>query len=344
MMESVINKLCVCCLVALLSPVMFAQEKTQYYYNSHENEILPDANASFREGNYERAIELCKWYYIIVGNHSSDSLREKAERCTSLSKEMESLSFAGRIGEAREIATTILSLNPSDSRAKEISQLSDPPKSGISSLSKLVPKQLSEQPADTVDRLKDEESISRLQMDNGSIVSNSVIEEHPVQNKETYKSNSETSKKEVTSTDKKSLRNRVVAKGGISVFRSERKNSVVYGSGQPGRYRYGIIPSFSIGVYDIDGTRIGGEIGFESYDRDETSINTAFVYRLNRSFYTKAELGFFTDSSGFDGMSLGLGSTFIISHCFAIEISAKHFLDDLTQAFLVPSIKLGLTF
>lgn len=62
-----------------------AQEKTQAYYNSHETEILPDARAAFREGNYDRVVELCRWHYIIVGDTGADALQERAARCAELS-------------------------------------------------------------------------------------------------------------------------------------------------------------------------------------------------------------------------------------------------------------------
>ena len=54
------------------------QNKTQAYYNSHEREILPDARAAFKSGDYERTVELCRWYYIIVGDRAADSLRDQA--------------------------------------------------------------------------------------------------------------------------------------------------------------------------------------------------------------------------------------------------------------------------
>ena len=90
-MGSFFDRIVVALLFVLLSSVLSAQEKTLYYYNSLEDEILPDADASFQKGDYERTIELCKWHYVIVGNHSADDLRNKAERCASLRDEIRSL-------------------------------------------------------------------------------------------------------------------------------------------------------------------------------------------------------------------------------------------------------------
>ena len=79
-MKSLFQKAISSLLIGLVSLAVFAQVKTQSYYNTHESEILPDARAAFQEGNYERTIELCKLHYIIVGNQDAAQLREMAER------------------------------------------------------------------------------------------------------------------------------------------------------------------------------------------------------------------------------------------------------------------------
>ena len=99
---------------------MFAQEKTQAYYSTHENEIFQDAQSSFNKGDYERAAELCKWHYIIVGNNDANSLRERAERCVEISKDITALNVEGKVDEALEAARNLLSINPSDPDAKRI--------------------------------------------------------------------------------------------------------------------------------------------------------------------------------------------------------------------------------
>ena len=114
------HRLGVFLLFVLLSSVLFAQEKTQAYYNSHENEIIPDAQISFNKGDYNRALELCKWHYIIVGNHSADQLQEKAEKCARLIQEALSLHANGQQEAAFEKAQTLLALNPEDQQAMEL--------------------------------------------------------------------------------------------------------------------------------------------------------------------------------------------------------------------------------
>ena len=105
----------------------FAQDKTQAYYNAHESEILPDAQAAFRDGDYDRAAELCKWHYIIVGDNRADELRDKAEQCLKLTVEMNVNLSTGQKKAARETALAILSLNPDDKKAQEVSKYEPTP-------------------------------------------------------------------------------------------------------------------------------------------------------------------------------------------------------------------------
>ena len=120
MMRVIAKRWCLSLLIGLLSSVMYAQEKTQSYYNTHESEILPDATIAFQSGKYERTVELCKWHYIIVGDNAADSLREKAERCAQLKEEMEEDLKLEKINEARVNAKALLSINSNDSNAKKV--------------------------------------------------------------------------------------------------------------------------------------------------------------------------------------------------------------------------------
>ena len=83
-MKSLIYSVFLSLLIGLLSQAVFAQEKMQSYYVNHESEILPDARTAFEKGDYDRTVELCKWYYIIVGKHDADTLRAQAERAKEL--------------------------------------------------------------------------------------------------------------------------------------------------------------------------------------------------------------------------------------------------------------------
>ena len=87
------------------------------YYNTHETEILPDAREVFWGGDYERTVELCTWHYIIVGNQDAMPLKERAERCNRLTKEMHALRADGKMKEAKEMASIVLSINPVETHA-----------------------------------------------------------------------------------------------------------------------------------------------------------------------------------------------------------------------------------
>lgn len=77
--------------LATITTSVFAKSKSQAYYNSHEAEILPDAQVAFREGKYERAVELCRWHYVIVGDEKADTLREMAARSVAFRRKLLSL-------------------------------------------------------------------------------------------------------------------------------------------------------------------------------------------------------------------------------------------------------------
>ena len=106
-------------LLALVFQVVSAQDKSLSYYYNHPDELLPDARVAFVEGGYERAGQLCNWYYIIEGKHDN-ALEEKVTKCTKLSLEMKEYESAGDLRAAAGLAGEILLLNPDDKHAKEV--------------------------------------------------------------------------------------------------------------------------------------------------------------------------------------------------------------------------------
>lgn len=121
-MERVFKIVCTVLLFSLIGTVAGAQEeKDLLYYNQHQNEILPDAQAAFRDGNYRRTAELCRWHYVIVGDSRADALREKATNCARFSEEMKAFVLAGIWPSAYESAAAILAINPDDPEAQKLS-------------------------------------------------------------------------------------------------------------------------------------------------------------------------------------------------------------------------------
>lgn len=324
-MRSFVQRLCVVLIFSILSVSIFAQEKTQYYYSTHENEILPDANTAFQRGDYDRTIELCKWFYIIVGSHSADSLRNKAERCASLKEEMESFRAAGKTREARDIAKTILSINPSDILAKEVSLIPDPPKPETLSLSKRIPNLISQSPPDTVVNAMPEVSLALPPEE--EIISYDSKKETPVG--EIVKQNAirpETEKWPYTTNGINELHNCFVVKAGISLY----------------NWKDSVYPSVSMGIYDIGGSRSGIEMGLDILQkRSRSYYSAAYVFRVIKHIYPKLYLGIVTQGGRYEEPFIGLGTTFFLGKCFCLEVSARCGPD--LERF-TPSIKVGLAF
>jgi len=296
-------------LFCALPLVLSAQEKTQAYYNSHENEILPDARASFRRGDYDRTIELCKWHYIIVGDHAADQLRANAERCSKLSKDMVAYQADGKIKDAKEIAEIILSLNPEDRAAKAVSEIVETP----------VPEEVPiEVQADTA-------AVTEIEIP--------IQEELPVEETEPKEIPVEepqliTLEQQVHEPSKpvkhEEPRTRFVIKAGATVLDLKQFSKT-------------ISPGGSLGVYDIGGSRIGLEVGgyfCPGLSASSTSlfgIDASLVVRLSNSVYPKAEIGFFscstTNGSGSrtKGLCGGLGLNFLLGGHFCLEIGAKYY-------------------
>lgn len=110
-------------LFSIIGMIALAQDKSQAYYDTHAQELLPDARAAFRSADYGRTIELCRWYFVIVGDTGADTLRDKALRCMALSAEMAELKAAGQIEASREKAQALLALNPDDKDAQAVFNL-----------------------------------------------------------------------------------------------------------------------------------------------------------------------------------------------------------------------------
>ena len=119
-MKEVFRYAFVALLFAVLSVTALAQERNMRYYDSHPSEILPDAQAAFKKGDYEAVTKLCEWHYIITGSRSASTLRDKAMRCSSLAAEMNSLSSQGNTSAARDKARALQALNPDDPAARRI--------------------------------------------------------------------------------------------------------------------------------------------------------------------------------------------------------------------------------
>lgn len=304
MMKKLVSSICIALLFGFISGSLLAQEKTLQYYNSHEKELLPDAQTSFQKGEYDRAMELCRWHYIILGDDpTANSLREKSERCDQLSKEMNASRSNGKIEEAKKIATVILSINPNDVVAKEVLSIEDPA-TPIRDSVVVEPPIVSDDteatsPAvDVVDEQRQEKK--RIQG-----ISSGSISAKP-ENSQLYEP-----------------RTRFVVKAGASIVDLKHVSQT-------------IAPGVAIGFYDLGGSPIGGELGayicpgLAASVASMFGVDAAIVFRAANYIYPKISVGFFSCKSANSdtpttGMCAGGGLTYLIGGHFSLGIGVNYY-------------------
>ena len=281
------------------------QNKTQAYYNSHEREILPDARTAFKNGNYDRAAELSRWHWIIVGDRQADSLREMAERCGQLARQLSSLKREGKMDEAKTVAQSLLSMNPDDAAAKQL--------------------------------LEDLEKLEKAQrpVPEPVLVDTAAVSEPPVVEDEVFVEKLEDVKdvqidpyRPVTpvtqpvkpvSTD--APRSLFVVKAGVTVLDLSQ---------------FVIAPGGSLGLYNLGGSMFGLEAGMYAGSglAGKTAsifgMDAAAVLRVGNSVYPKVGVGFFsckssTIGSTTKGLSAVAGLTFLLGGHFAVEAGLKYY-------------------
>ena len=297
-MKSFTFRSCLALLFVLLSVSLFAQEKTQAYYNTHENEILPDAQAAFRVGNYERAIQLCTWHYVFFGNREAEPLQKQAEKCDKLSKNLESLYAEGKKAEALEVAMNLLAINPNDPSANRINEELSKPETPPS-IEEAIP------PKDTVatpEFIPHEEIVPETPLEQ-------VPYSEPVPVKQSNPKQNQSYNQNV-----------IVLKAGMSLIDFKL-----------------VSPNVSFGLYEIAGTRVGAEIGAflcPGLSADSASllgIDLNATYKIGREVYPKAGIGLFScaskDGNGArtNGLCAELRLTYIIGQHFCVEVGAKLF-------------------
>lgn len=308
-MKHIVKKTFIVLLVGVLSSSLFAQEKTQAYYNTHETEILPDAKAAFHNGNYGHAVLLCNWHYIIVGDNAADSLRDMSERCAKLFGEMNVCRSEGNMRDAKQKASAILSINPDDAVAKVVLALEDPLSSTqdtvlieppVSADDIVISPPIEEQVREAVDEPK-QEPIQQL--------------------------SNESSTPSVTKSKKSRTyepHTRFVLQVGASILNLKQ-------------FAQTVAPEGSFGLYDIGGLPIGFEAGFYvcsglcDHAASLRGIEASFVFRESKVFYPKAGIGFFSckslglSDSVTNGISFVAGLTFVVGGHFCFEIGAKYY-------------------
>ena len=298
---------------------LLGQEKTQYYYNSHEREILPDANTAFQNGNYDRTITLCRWHYIIVGDHAADSLCEKAERCARLSSDMTELILSGDTEAAFEKAKALLELNPNDPIAKELVE-------GYTAPEEVPVEPVEEEP------VEEEPEEQPVQEDTIAVYYPPVQEEiiQEVQPEQEFEPEEDVSEVPVAS-EELPIEEAPVWTGPLRKPFVPRTLFVLK-AGAALLDMKQIAPRGSFGVYNLGGSRLGLEAGaYVCAGLSEASLfgmDASLVVRAGNKFYPGASLGVFS-CKGEDGTTNGLcggfGATFIIGSGFCVEVGLKYY-------------------
>ena len=300
-------------LFSFFTVAVYAQDKTQAYYAQHEREILPDAQTAFSVGNYERAAQLCRWHYIIVGDRAADSLRDKAENCQNLLEEIKDLTLQGKSEAALEKALVLLELNPEDSVAKELfltaeSAVSESFDEEIQSVPEPEPVTTEESRVYTVEPI---------------MIPEPEPEPAPALS-ETYEAPQYIPQKPIKSDNRKNTdKTKFGIKAGVSILDFKNvSQSLTYGG--------------SVGLYDIVGTRFGFELGaLFSPDLSGISsfieVDASIAVRAMDWLYPKVTGGFFSckskagNSPATNGMCGGAGLSFLIGNQFCIDVGAKYY-------------------
>ena len=312
-MRAFIHRSCLVLVFVFFSVALFAQEKTQAYYNTHENEIFPDANAAFREGNYERTIQLCTWHYVFFGTRDAEQLQKKAEQCIQLSKDLSRQYAEGKTMEARVTANSLLSINPDDPLAKRISEeLTDLDES--SPIVSVTPENALTDTLVTVNPLQEDSIMAETSQEN-----NPVSERSPVSGTVPY---TPISPAQPGGDD--GTRTKFVIKATASILDFSQITRM-------------FAPGVSLGVYDLGGSRIGTEAGFyvcpglSSLSASLYGVNADIVFRASDLVYPKVGVGFFScspkdgNSTSTNGLCAGLGATLLFGGHFSFEIGAKYY-------------------
>ena len=296
-------------LLSFIPTLVYAQDKTQAYYAQHEKEILPDAQTAFRKGNYQRAVLLCQWHYVIVGDKAADSLQEKAKNCQAVLEDMNQLLSEGRKENALEKALALLALNPEDVKAKELLLEEE------SVISELLEEEIvitqesiitEEEPAYTIEPI----SVPKPKPEPVPATTGDIISINP-----------RTRDKGKEQKSQKTIRSKFGVKAGISILDySNISKSLAYGG--------------AFGCYDIGGSRFGGEFGaFYSPDLVDSAtifgLDGSLVVRTTDKLYPKAMLGYFScksisgTSPATIGMTIGVGISFLIDEHLFVDIGGK---------------------
>lgn len=292
-----------------------AQEKTDWYYAEHQDEILGDARELFKKGDYSRALDLCNLHRDLLGDENPDAekvdaLVDLVLRCQKLATDLENYIDDGYMQAAKAVAEELKALNPYDERLRQFG-FAAPKDSGDKS--------------GTVSKKKPDEAVVPV------VPKGRDIKEYDDEEDDDSGLGGKYSGAGMAFDDDDDLPKFVIKLSG-GIVGMGRENG-------PAALQYGA----ALGLYDMGESPIGAELRFDfgpvSYSSKQGIGTTSFwgldacgVVRAFKGFYPYVGLGYFrcavtedkTGSAGgaTNGMRVPFGVTILIAKHFAIDLGA----------------------
>ncbi len=323
-----IARILISVLFLCLAGVVRAQDKNDWYYSDHTNEILPDARKVFQKGLYSRAIELCNLHRDLLGfDHAESPARDDlvalALKCQKLATDLENYIDDGYMQAAKAVAGELKALNPYDERLKQFGLYTEPP--------------VEPEPVAVEEAPKEEEKPQE--------------EEKPVVVKDDIQSIIKSREKEVAVEDgyEEPVEEVAAEEAAAEEFEPEeiledepffavRGGAAMFGFGQ-GSVAVG--PVVAGGLYNIGYSVAGIEVqgyycGFSSNQSGIMGLNVLAAFRLAPWLYPKVGVGIF-DCMDLDksiskrdnqaGICIPLGVNLLLGRHFSLGLTGTYFND-----------------
>ena len=118
------KKLSILLLLLGFAALLRAQDKSDWYYAEHTDEIFGDAQKLYRKGDYSRALDLCNLHRDLLGDENPDAEKVDALvanvlKCQKLATDLENYLEDGYQQAAKAVAEELRAINPYDERLRQ---------------------------------------------------------------------------------------------------------------------------------------------------------------------------------------------------------------------------------
>ena len=291
-----------------------------FYYQDHQDEILPHAKEAFKQGDYDKVVSLCDIHVSLRGRDHTEAseverLRNDASRCKELAFDIEKYTYEGNMTMAELSSDELYKLNPYDERLKLVTTKSylvpKTPEMPVTSKETKRP-ETQTLPAKSADQV---ESIEPKKKADAPVASSGSGEQEDLGGGySSYYSGRDDY-----------FPPRLIISGGASFFGNVQGSSVT------------LAPGIGIGMYDIAESRMGIEA--KVYISPWLASSTAFLFgtdacailRIVRGIYASAGIGFFSCSLSGEkskptlGLCVPGGVSFVLGKSFVIQAGISYF-------------------